>query len=65
MKNLVSFEKVSLAIGESTKVTFVISASDLGYWVNGKRRVDPDVYTFFVGSSSDNANLTQLEVTVN
>ncbi|KAH6984352.1 glycoside hydrolase superfamily [Ilyonectria sp. MPI-CAGE-AT-0026] len=64
VKNLIRFSKVELKSGASETVSFKIPVSELGYYVNGQRRVDADTYTFFVGSSSDDADLTTAAVTV-
>ncbi|KAF7548042.1 hypothetical protein G7Z17_g7307 [Cylindrodendrum hubeiense] len=64
VKNLVRFSKVELDSGESTTIDFTIPVSELGYYVNGERRVDPDTYSFFVGTSSDDDDLSTLTVTV-
>lgn len=64
VKNLVRFSKVELDSGESKTMGFAIPVSELGYYVNGERRVDPDTYTFFVGTSSDDDDLSTLKVTV-
>ncbi|KAM0328885.1 hypothetical protein ACHAQA_005301 [Verticillium albo-atrum] len=64
VKNLVRFSKVDLDAGASKTVTFDVPASDLGYWVNGERRVDADTYTFFVGTSSDDQDLTAMNITL-
>lgn len=64
VKNLIRFSKVKLNSDASETVLFKIPVSELGYYVNGRRRVDGDTYTFFVGSSSDDADLTTVAVTV-
>ncbi|KAH7002514.1 putative periplasmic beta-glucosidase precursor [Ilyonectria destructans] len=64
VKNLIRFSKVKLNSSASETVLFKIPVSELGYYVNGQRRVDADTYTFFVGSSSDDADLTTVAVTV-
>lgn len=65
VKNLIRFTKVDLAPGASMTVQFSISADEPGYFVNGVKQVDADDYTFFVGSGSDDADLTALEVAIN
>lgn len=44
VKNLVRFSKVKLDSGASETVLFKIPVSELGYYVNGRRRVDADTY---------------------
>jgi beta-glucosidase len=64
VKNLIRFAKVDLAPGKSTTVSFSIPAEELGYYVNGIKQVDADKYTFFVGSSSDDSDLSTLTVNI-
>ncbi|OBT53608.1 hypothetical protein VE04_05159 [Pseudogymnoascus sp. 24MN13] len=57
IKNLIRFTKINLEPGASQQVSFTIPVEELGYYVNGKKHVDADTYTFWVGSSSDDADL--------
>ncbi|KFZ15540.1 hypothetical protein V501_02671 [Pseudogymnoascus sp. VKM F-4519 (FW-2642)] len=45
-------------------VTFDIPVSNFGYWMNGERPDEPDIYTFFIASSPHDQHLTALKVTV-
>lgn len=64
VKNLIRFTKLDLKPGASTTVSFSIPVGELGYFVNGVKQVDADQYTIFVGSSSDNADLTATKIVV-
>lgn len=57
IKNLIRFTKINLEPGASQQVSFTITVEELGYYVNGKKHVDADTYTFWVGSSSVDADL--------
>lgn len=57
-KNLIRFSKIELLPRASKHVSFSIPVKELGYFVNGKRRVDEADYNFWVGSSSDADDLT-------
>ncbi|KFZ07270.1 hypothetical protein V501_06613 [Pseudogymnoascus sp. VKM F-4519 (FW-2642)] len=57
IKNLIRFTKINLEPGASQQVSFTIPVEELGYYVNGKKQVDADTYTFWVGSSSDDEDL--------
>ncbi|OBT89654.1 hypothetical protein VE02_01796 [Pseudogymnoascus sp. 03VT05] len=57
IKNLIRFTKINLEPGASQQVSFTIPVEELGYYGNGKKQVDADTYTFWVGSSSDDADL--------
>lgn len=64
IKNLIRFTKVDLVAGASTKVKFTIPVEELGYYINGIKQVDADTYTFFVGSSSDDSDLTAVKIAI-
>ncbi|KAF1949805.1 glycoside hydrolase [Byssothecium circinans] len=56
-KQLVGFEKIHLAPGESREVKFSIPKDELGYWVNTKWYAEGGNYTFWVGTSSRSQDL--------
>jgi beta-glucosidase len=64
VKNLIRFAKVDLEPGASTTVSFDIAVSEMGYFVNGVKQVDADQYTIFVGSSSNDVDLTATKIMV-
>jgi beta-glucosidase len=58
-KQLEGFTRVSLAAGQSQRITFTVSSSDLSFWdgaTNGWA-VDPGTYRFLVGDSVTNTPL--------
>ncbi|KAL2677154.1 hypothetical protein Neosp_010922 [[Neocosmospora] mangrovei] len=64
VKNLIRFTKIELDMGESKTVKFSIPVAELGYYVNGRKRVDTDTYGFFIGSSSADEHQIAFNVTV-
>ena len=51
---LKAFQRVSLAVGESKKVTFELAADQLGYYTrDGKYQVEPGVFDIWIASSSE------------
>ncbi|KAK7415571.1 hypothetical protein QQX98_005817 [Neonectria punicea] len=48
VKRLVGFSKVLVSAGSSKTVEISIPVQDLGYWLDGKFRVDKGTYEFFV-----------------
>ena len=59
VKELKGFEKVELKPGESTTVTFAISAEDLAFYdeITDGWRVEPGEFRILVGSSSADIRL--------
>ncbi|OBT77106.1 hypothetical protein VF21_05061 [Pseudogymnoascus sp. 05NY08] len=57
IKNLIRFTKINLEPGASQEASFTIPVEELGYYVIGKKQVYADTYTFWVISSSDDADL--------
>jgi beta-glucosidase len=63
-KLLKGFEKVYLEPGQSTTVSIPVALDELRYFSNEQRKwvFEPGVYSFYVGSSSDEADLQVKEV---
>jgi beta-glucosidase len=59
-KQLVSFEKVTLNAGEKKTVTLEVDPTDFAIWNTNKSKftVITDTYTFSLGKSSEDINLT-------
>ena len=65
VKELRGFEKVALAPGESTRVTFPIGFEELSYLdQNMVYAVEPGTFRIMVGSSSRDADLRTVQLTV-
>ncbi len=63
-KLLKGFEKVYLAPGESATVSIPVALDELRYFSNEQRKwiFEPGIYSFYVGSSSDEVTLQVKEV---
>ena len=60
---LIRFVKITLEPGESKEVVLdTVPIKELGYFVNGEWNVDRGNYSFWVGSSSREEDLTRLDV---
>ncbi|KPM35805.1 hypothetical protein AK830_g10783 [Neonectria ditissima] len=59
VKRLVGFSKVLVSAGSSKTVEIIIPVQDLGYWLDGRYRVDVGTYEFFVGNSSADSSLSK------
>lgn len=57
IKRLTGFDKVSTPAGESINVSITVPVQELGYYVNGKYRVDTGNYAMYVGMSSGDSDL--------
>jgi beta-glucosidase len=66
VKILKGFDKVSLAPGETRRVTIPVAAKDLAYYDTGAKAwvVEPTRYTVWVGASSRLADLRSVEFQV-
>ena len=54
MKELMGFERVTLAAGESTRVSFDITEEILSYWTpEDDWHVEPGVFELMIGLSSE------------
>ncbi len=63
VRQLVGFERVTLAPGETRTVRFHLAADALAFYDRGKRRVvEPGLFDVMVGGSSDALKTTALEV---
>ena len=63
-KLLKGFKKLSLQPGQSTTVSIPVALDDLRYFSNEQRKwiFEPGTYSFYVGSSADEANLNVKEI---
>ena len=52
IKELKGFEKIKLEAGESQSISFDLTPSELGYYVDGKFVVEPGDFEVFVGTNS-------------
>ncbi|KAJ4292589.1 hypothetical protein N0V90_009252 [Kalmusia sp. IMI 367209] len=64
VRRLLRFEKVEIEAGASKNLSFEVKYKDLGYYVNGKLRVQKGGYTFWVGSSSRVEDLKSANTTI-
>jgi beta-glucosidase len=63
VKELKGFEKVHLEAGQSKKVAFSLTASDLAFFtINNKWEVEPGDFTVFVGTNSRDTTEASLRV---
>ncbi|KAF7548054.1 hypothetical protein G7Z17_g7306 [Cylindrodendrum hubeiense] len=58
VKRLIGFSKVLVSAGSSKTVKISIPVQDLGYWLDGKYKVDKGTYQLFVGDSSADSSLS-------
>jgi beta-glucosidase len=63
-KLLKGFKKVFLESGQSTTVSIPVHLNELRYFSNEQRKwiFEPGIYVFYVGSSSDEADLQFKEI---
>ncbi|SPN96838.1 related to beta-glucosidase [Cephalotrichum gorgonifer] len=61
---LIRFAKVELTPGDSKRVALEVPVRELGYFVDGQWNIDHGEYSFWVGSSSREEDLTLLNVTI-
>jgi beta-glucosidase len=65
IKTLKGFKRVALKAGETKKIEFEITSETLSRWIDEKGfKVEPDVYSIMIGSSSSIKNLKQINLTV-
>ncbi|CAK7233457.1 hypothetical protein SBRCBS47491_008615 [Sporothrix bragantina] len=62
VKRLVAVEKVDIAAGAQRQVTFTLPVESLGYYLSGAWTRETANYTFMVGSSSLDVDLTSLSM---
>ncbi|KAJ5934589.1 hypothetical protein N7466_004136 [Penicillium verhagenii] len=64
VKRLIRFSKVEIEAGQSEVVTFVVPQKELGYYLNMEWTLEKGDYTFYVGSSSKDEDLQELNVKI-
>ncbi|KAK5126613.1 hypothetical protein LTR85_009547 [Meristemomyces frigidus] len=62
VKRLIRFSKLELRPGEVANFTFSVPVGELGYYVHTEWQVDSGNYTFYLGSSSRDADLETANV---
>lgn len=63
VKELVAFERVTLAAGESRAVSLGVRPAALSFWSRGKRIIEPGRFRLMAGGSSHTSTETVFEVT--